>query len=131
MIEAHAAWQRKVSGPLEPFTYRGKPYLTHMGQGLSFLDAAPWLSGRFIRCQAVEDCLLAELTPDGVPIDNVTSFDMRRGEQQVQPVQPVHKSSSSVSDLIMLCSTYLPMHMKNHCRSRCSLTLLLVGLVDW
>lgn len=84
VIEAHAAWQRKVSGPPEAFTYRGRPYLTHMGEGLLFLDAASWLAGRFIRCKAADDCLLVELTPDGVPIDDVTSFDMRRGENDMQ-----------------------------------------------
>ena len=50
-----------------------------MGEDLGFLDVANWLAGRFLRCKAVEDCLLVELTPDGIPIDDVTSFDMRRG----------------------------------------------------
>jgi hypothetical protein len=80
VIESHAAWQRKICNPSEPFSYKGRPYLPTMGQGLGFLDEAPWLAGRLLHCAAVDDVLLAELTPDGVALDAVAGFDVRHGE---------------------------------------------------
>lgn len=74
VTEAHAAWKRKVADQAEPYTYKGKPYLLTMGEGLRFLDDAPWLAGRLLHCKAVQDVLLVEITPDGVPIDDVTSL---------------------------------------------------------
>jgi hypothetical protein len=80
VIESHAAWQRKIANPAEPFSYKGKPYLLTMGQGLRFLDEAPWLAGRLLHCAAVQDVLLAGVTPDGVALDAVAGFDVRHGE---------------------------------------------------
>ncbi|WIA38646.1 hypothetical protein OEZ86_001956 [Tetradesmus obliquus] len=79
VIECHAAWQRKISNPSEPFSYKGRPYLLSMGQGLGFLDEAGWLAGRLLHCSAVQDVLLAELTPDGVALDAVAGCDVRHG----------------------------------------------------
>jgi hypothetical protein len=85
VIESHAAWQRKISDPLQPFTHMGRPYLLTMGQGLGFLDEAPWLAGRLLHCAAVEDVLLAELTPDGVALDAVAGCDVRHGGWSPEP----------------------------------------------
>jgi hypothetical protein len=85
VIESHAAWQRKICNPSEPFSYKGRPYLLTMGQGLGFLDEATWLAGRLLHCAAVDDVLLAELTPDGVALNAVAGFDVRHGERSSLP----------------------------------------------
>ena len=85
VVEAVAAWQRKTNSSGYPFIYRGEPYLPAMGPDLHFLDRAPFLEGRFVRGPASSDPFLMDLTPEGVPLEEADSFDMRRGEAITKP----------------------------------------------
>ncbi|KXZ53645.1 hypothetical protein GPECTOR_6g562 [Gonium pectorale] len=80
-VESIAAWRRKVS-PTEPFIYFGVDYLAGIGPDASFLDALPFLRSRLSFGRAADDPFLAELTPDGVPIEEATTCDLRRGGQR-------------------------------------------------
>ncbi|GAX74460.1 hypothetical protein CEUSTIGMA_g1909.t1 [Chlamydomonas eustigma] len=78
-IESIAAWQRKTGGNREPFIYYGTDYLLSMGADLKFLDQQAFLSTRLIQTKAVDDPFLLDVTPDGIPIEEATTCDLRRG----------------------------------------------------
>jgi collagen type II alpha len=46
----------------------------------AFLDTQPFLRLRLHEQKAVEDPFLPDVTPDGIPIEEATSTDLRRGE---------------------------------------------------
>jgi hypothetical protein len=46
----------------------------------AFLDVQPFLRLRLHEQKAVEDPFLPDVTPDGIPIEEATSTDLRRGE---------------------------------------------------
>lgn len=78
VVEAIASWRRKVS-PDEPFVYYGVDYLANIGPDVAFLDALPFLRSRLTFTKAAEDPFLCEVTPDGIPIEEATTCDLRRG----------------------------------------------------
>ncbi|KAG2429849.1 hypothetical protein HXX76_010631 [Chlamydomonas incerta] len=80
-VESIAAWRRKVS-PSEPFVYYGVDYLAAIGPDCGFLDSLPFLRSRLSFGKAADDPFLVELTPDGIPIEEATTCDLRRGGQR-------------------------------------------------
>ncbi len=44
-----------------------------------FLDQQAFLHTRLIQRRAVDDAFLLEVTPDGIPIEEATPCDLRRG----------------------------------------------------
>ncbi|GFR44089.1 hypothetical protein Agub_g5251, partial [Astrephomene gubernaculifera] len=73
-VEAIAAWRRKVS-PTDPFIYFGVDYLAAIGPDTCFLDELPFLRSRLTFGKAADDPFLAEVTPDGIPIEEATTCD--------------------------------------------------------
>ena len=57
----------------------GSNYLQKMGPDLAFLDCLPWLEARLKETRAVDDPFLKHLTPHGIPIEEATNLDVRRG----------------------------------------------------
>ncbi len=78
-VECIGAWQRKSGRSSEPFIYYGTDYLANIGVDLRFLDQQPFLRTRLVNSRAVDDPFLLEVTPDGIPIEEATTCDMRRG----------------------------------------------------
>ncbi|GLI67280.1 hypothetical protein VaNZ11_011465, partial [Volvox africanus] len=81
VIESIAAWRRKVN-PSDPFIYYGVDYLATIGPDVGFLDELPFMRTRLTFSRAAEDPFLAEVTPDGIPIEEATTCDLRRGGQR-------------------------------------------------
>ncbi|GIL54900.1 hypothetical protein Vafri_10603 [Volvox africanus] len=81
VIESIAAWRRKVN-PSDPFIYYGVDYLAAIGPDVGFLDELPFMRTRLTFSRAAEDPFLAEVTPDGIPIEEATTCDLRRGGQR-------------------------------------------------
>ncbi|GIL82880.1 hypothetical protein Vretimale_8381 [Volvox reticuliferus] len=81
VIESIAAWRRKVN-PTDPFIYYGVDYLAAIGPDVGFLDELPFMRTRLTFSRAAEDPFLAEVTPDGIPIEEATTCDLRRGGQR-------------------------------------------------
>ncbi|EFJ48469.1 hypothetical protein VOLCADRAFT_90723 [Volvox carteri f. nagariensis] len=81
VIEAIAAWRRKVN-PADPFIYYGVDYLAAIGPDVGFLDELPFLRSRLTFTRAADDPFLSEVTPDGIPIEEATTCDLRRGGQR-------------------------------------------------
>lgn len=79
-IECIVAWRRKTKAT-EPFIYYGKDYMANIGPDLKFLDDRAFLSDRMMNQKASEDPFLVEITADGVPIEEVSDMDIRRGEE--------------------------------------------------
>eukprot|EP00798_Chlamydomonas_sp_ICE-L_P014827 gene14827-20880_t len=76
-VEVIAAWKRKTNSP-EPFVYYGKDYLATVGPDLAFLDQLSFLRSRLQQKKAADDPFLVEVTPDGIPIEEATTCDLRR-----------------------------------------------------
>ncbi|CAD7701922.1 unnamed protein product, partial [Ostreobium quekettii] len=57
----------------------GCNYLQKLGPDLAFLDGVPCLKPRLREFRAVQDPFLKSLTPHGIPIEEATSLDLRRG----------------------------------------------------
>jgi len=81
-IEAIGSWHRKT-GSATPFVYYGTDYLSRVGPDLGFLDGLVFLSSRLVSRRAADDPFLMEVTPDGVPIEEATAMDLRRGGHRV------------------------------------------------
>ena len=47
-----------------------------------FLDQQPFLRTRLVQRRAVDDPFLLEVTADGIPIEEATTCDLRRGERR-------------------------------------------------
>jgi hypothetical protein len=57
----------------------GTDYMGVLGPDLAFLDSVPFLRNRLTFTRAAEDPFLVEVTPDGIPIEEATTCDLRRG----------------------------------------------------
>jgi len=77
-VEAIAVWQRRAGGG-DAFYYRGSDFLASLGYDLDFLERASFMRNRGMSVRVTEDPFLKELTPDGMPIEEATPFDFRRG----------------------------------------------------
>ncbi len=68
--------------PVRPYqnsaTYLPRP-LPGIGPDTSFLDSLPFLRSRLTFTRAADDPFLIEITPDGIPIEEATTCDLRRG----------------------------------------------------
>ena len=60
--------------------YYGVDYLANIGPDLAFLDDLAFLRTRLVSSKAVSDPFLVEVTPDGIPMEEATTCDLRRGE---------------------------------------------------
>ncbi|KAJ9521174.1 hypothetical protein QJQ45_022901 [Haematococcus lacustris] len=90
-VEALGCWHRRTASPT-PFMFYGSNYLVGIGHDLvplalppptqAFLDAQPFMRLRLEGLRAVDDPFLLSVTPDGIPLEEASTPELRRGSHR-------------------------------------------------